>query len=123
MITIAFLLRRRADVEAAEFHRYWREQHGPLVQSFADALGIRRYVQLHSLDPAFSDALRQSRDTEDTHYDGVALVSFDSLDALGAATTTPDGRDAGAALLADERRFIDLEHSVIWLCDTDVLIA
>jgi uncharacterized protein (TIGR02118 family) len=123
VITIAFLLRRRADVDDAEFHRYWREDHGPLVQSFADALGIRRYVQLHSLDPALSAALRSSRDAEPTQYDGVALISFDSVDALATAAATDAGRAAGAALLADERRFIDLEHSVIWLTDMYVVVA
>jgi uncharacterized protein (TIGR02118 family) len=123
MITIAFLLRRRHDVDEVEFHRYWREEHAPLVQSFADALGVRRYVQLHSLDPALSAALRGSRHAEDTHYDGVALISFDSLGALAAAAATDEGRAAGAALLEDEQRFIDLERSVIWLTDTHDVIA
>jgi uncharacterized protein (TIGR02118 family) len=123
MITIAFLLRRRADIDDAEFHRYWRDDHGPLVASHAEALGIQRYVQLHSLDPALSEALRASRNCEATHYDGVALVSFDSLEALGATVVTDAGRAASAALLDDEQRFIDLDRSVIWLTDTHVVIS
>ncbi len=123
MITIAFALRRRADVDEAEFHRYWRDEHGPLVVSHQTALGITRYLQLHSLDPAMSEALRASRDCEPTQYDGIALVSFDSLDSLVAATSSPDGQAAGAALLDDERRFIDLERSVIWLTEESVFIG
>jgi uncharacterized protein (TIGR02118 family) len=122
MVTITFLLRRRDDVDEAEFHRYWREEHGPLVASRAEVLGIRRYEQLHSLDPAMSEALRASRDCEAVHYDGVALVSFDSLEALGAAVQTPEGQAAGAELLEDERRFLDLERCVIWLADTHVVV-
>jgi uncharacterized protein (TIGR02118 family) len=123
VITIAFLLRRRDDVGEAEFHRYWREEHGPLVAGFAGALGIRRYVQLHSLDPTASEVLRLSRGCELAHYDGIALVTFDSLDALVAATATEQGHAAGAALLEDEQRFIDLSRSVIWLTDTNVVVA
>ena len=123
MITIAFSLRRRADVDEAEFHRYWRDEHGPLVVRHQHALGIVRYVQLHSLDPAMSAALRASRDCEPTRYDGVALVSFASLERLIAATSSPEGQAAGVALLDDERRFIDLERSVIWLTEETVLIG
>ncbi len=123
MITIAFALRRRADVDEAEFHRYWRDEHGPLVVGHQAALGIVRYSQLHSLDPAMSEALRASRDCEPTHYDGVALVSFDSLESLIAATSSPEGQAAGAALLVDERRFIDLERSVIWLTEEHTFIG
>ena len=122
MITIVFLLRRRDEVDDEEFHRYWREEHGPLVAGFAESLGIRRYEQLHSLDPVLSEALRASRGCESVRYDGVALVSFDSLEALGDTLQTPDAQRASAALLEDERRFLDLERCVIWLADTNVVI-
>ena len=69
-----------------------------------------------------SEALRASRGCEPVRYDGVALVSFDSLEALGDTLQTPDGRRAAAALLEDERRFLDLEHCVIWLTETHVLV-
>ena len=42
MIKLSFAVRRRADIEPAEFHRYWRDEHGPLVRSFQSVLGIRR---------------------------------------------------------------------------------
>ena len=54
MIKIVFCLRRRADLSRDEFQTYWRDTHAPLVQSHADALGIRRYVQVHSIDDAVS---------------------------------------------------------------------
>jgi uncharacterized protein (TIGR02118 family) len=122
MITIAFLLRRRPDVSPEEFHRYWFEEHGPLVAGFAETLAIRRYEQLHSLDPALSEALRASRNCEPATYDGIALVSWDSLEALGAAVQADAGRDASAALLEDERRFIDLDQCMIWLTETHTLV-
>jgi uncharacterized protein (TIGR02118 family) len=117
MVTLVFALHRRPELPAAEFHRYWREQHAPLVRKHADALGIRRYSQLHTLATPFTEAVRASRGCAPSEYDGVALVWFDSLDALGAAATTPEGLAAGAALLEDEQRFLDLERCQIWLTE------
>ena len=49
MVTLVFCLRRAPHLSRAEFQRYWRETHGPLVRRHAAALRIRRYVQLHTL--------------------------------------------------------------------------
>jgi uncharacterized protein (TIGR02118 family) len=117
VVTLVFVLRRRPELSEDDFHRYWRDQHAPLVRKHADALGIRRYSQLHTADTPFTEAIRASRGCEPSDYDGVALVWFDSLDALGAAASSPEGQAAGAALLEDERRFLDLERCLIWLTD------
>jgi len=117
VVTLVFVLHRRPGLAEEEFHRYWREQHAPLVRKHADALGIRRYSQMHTLDTPFTEVIRSSRECQTSDYDGVALVWFDSLDALGAAATTPEGQAAGAALLEDEQRFLDLERCLIWLTE------
>lgn len=117
MVTLVFVLRRRSDLSEEDFHRYWRDQHAPLVRTHAAALGIRRYSQLHTADTPFTEAIRASRGCEPSEYDGVALVWFDSLDALGATASTPEGLAAGAALLEDEHRFLDLERCLIWLTE------
>ena len=114
MIKLTFVVRRRDDVEPEEFHRYWRDEHGPLVKSFADVLGIRRYVQTHRLESPANDALRASRNASEP-YDGVAELWWDDLDALVAASSSPKGLAAGQELLEDEGRFIDLSRSSLWL--------
>ena len=53
----------------------------------------------------------------------IALVSFDSLEALAAAAATDDGRLAGQSLLEDERRFIDLARSPLFLAEEHVIIG
>jgi hypothetical protein len=45
MIKLVFTLRRRDGMTREDFHRYWREEHAPLVQRHAEILHIRRYVQ------------------------------------------------------------------------------
>jgi uncharacterized protein (TIGR02118 family) len=115
MLKLVFCLKRLPHLSRAEFQRYWRETHGPLVRSHAGALGIRRYVQLHTtVDDALNDALRASRGGPPA-YDGIAELWFDGAEALAAAVATPAGRAAGEALLADERRFIDLAVSPVWV--------
>ena len=114
MIKLSFAVRRRADVDAEEFHRYWRDEHGPLVRSFQPVLGIRRYVQTHRVETPLNDALRTSRNTL-APFDGVAELWWDDLEAFVAATSSPEGHAAGQALLEDEARFIDLERSALWL--------
>lgn len=116
MIKLSFAVRRRDDVDPVEFHRYWQHEHGPLVRSVAADLDIRRYVQTHRIETPFNDALRASRSALEP-FDGVAELWWDSLDALAAASGSPAGQAAGARLLEDEARFIDLARSALWLGD------
>jgi uncharacterized protein (TIGR02118 family) len=122
MIKIVFCLRRRSELSREEFQTYWRTTHAPLVRSHADALGIRRYVQVHSIGDAISLAIAGSRHSPEP-FDGVAELWLDSLDALVAAGSSDAGRAAAATLLEDERRFIDLEHSPLFLAEEHVVIG
>jgi uncharacterized protein (TIGR02118 family) len=122
VIKLSFAVRRRTDIDQAEFHTYWREQHGPLVRSLQPALGIRRYVQTHRMETRLNEALRASRNALEP-FDGVAELWWDDLDALVAATSSPEGAAAGRTLLEDELRFIDLEHSALWLGEEIEIIS
>ena len=77
-------------------------------------LGIRRYVQTHRVETPFNEALRASRGALEP-FDGVAELWWDDVDALVAATSSPEGYAAGQTLLEDEAKFIDLERSSLWL--------
>ena len=114
MVKLVFCLTRLPQLSREEFQRYWFERHAPLVRSHATTLGIRRYVQTHAGEQLLNDALQASRGGPDA-YDGVAELWWDSATALAAATATPEGQAAGAALLEDERRFIDLARSPLFV--------
>jgi uncharacterized protein (TIGR02118 family) len=122
MVKLIFAVRRRTDVEPAEFHRYWRDEHAPLVRSLQPVLGIRRYVQMHRIDTPLNDLLRASRSALEP-FDGAAELWWDNLEALVAATSSPQGSAAGRTLLEDEARFIDLELSALWLGEEIEIIA
>jgi uncharacterized protein (TIGR02118 family) len=119
MVVITFLLRRRPELSPDEFHAYWREQHGPLVASHAETLGIRRYEQLHTLDSPIGAAVAASRSCAPTDWDGIALVWFDSEAAIvESATSSEAGQAAAAALYEDEQRFLDLERCELFLSES-----
>jgi uncharacterized protein (TIGR02118 family) len=123
MIKLVFMLRRRDGITREEFQRYWKEEHAELVKRHAELLRIRRYVQTHARDTDLDDALAGSRGSEPRQYDGVAELWWDSIDDLAQAATSEEGQTAQQALLEDERRFIDLANSPIWLGEEIAVIG
>lgn len=115
MIRLTFLLRKKPELSAAEFYRYWLEDHGPLVASHAARLNAVRYVQVHTIDDPANEAMAKARGGMEPVYGGVAELWFKSRDALADALTSEGGRRAGAELLEDEAKFIDLANSPLWL--------
>jgi uncharacterized protein (TIGR02118 family) len=122
MIKLVFMLRRREDMTREQFQRYWRDHHAPLVKRHAEALRIRRYVQTHTRETDLDEAFAGSRGSELRRYDGVAEVWWESIDDVVAAAGSEQGQAAGQALLEDERRFIDLPNSALWLGEENVVI-
>jgi uncharacterized protein (TIGR02118 family) len=122
MIKLVFCLRRAAGMSREEFQRYWLETHAPLVRERAEALSVRRYVQLHSVPDEISLLVAGDRNPPEP-FDGVAELWFDSLEAIGANGAREDARTAGQELLADERRFIDLERSPFFFADEHVVVG
>jgi uncharacterized protein (TIGR02118 family) len=114
MIKLVFCVRRTPGMTPAAFAEYWRERHAPLVAERAKALGIRRYVQLHTLDSPLNAALAAPRGAPEP-FDGIAELWWDDADAMAAPMRTHDGRRAARELIEDEARFIDLARSPIWL--------
>ena len=108
-------MRRRAGLDLDEFQAYWRDRHGPLMAGFATDLDVLRYVQVHTIPNEDHSRLWGPRGQMEDPYDGVAEVWWESLTSLQNALASKPGQAAGVALLADERTFIDLARSPIWL--------
>jgi uncharacterized protein (TIGR02118 family) len=121
MVHLIFRLRRLPHLTREDFQRYWRETHAPLVRRHAGALGIQRYVQAHTIDPPGSQGLAAARGAPDP-YDGVAEVWLD-LEQLLSTERREAAVRAGQALLEDERRFIDLARSPIFVTEDNVVIG
>ncbi len=116
MIRMTFYLRRKSDLSRAEFQDYWRNQHGPLVAGFSSALAIHRYVQVHTQNDPINDAMNKARGGGmEPVYDGVAEIWWEDEATLTRALATEAGAIAGASLLEDEKKFIDLPRSPLYL--------
>jgi uncharacterized protein (TIGR02118 family) len=122
MLKLTFCLVRLPALSRTEFQSYWFNKHAPLVKSHSAVLGIRRYVQLHSADPAMSVDLRQSRGGPE-QYDGVAELWWDSFEDLAQRLAQPKAIEAGIALLEDERKFIDLARSPLWWGEEKAIVG
>jgi uncharacterized protein (TIGR02118 family) len=116
MIKFVYCVRRRPDVSLEEFRRYWLEQHGPYVKSFAATLRARRYVQSHTLDTPLNEHARQPRGTKPA-YDGITEIWWDSPDDLVAALSTPEGQRINQMLTEDEGRFCDLPNCSVFFTE------
>jgi uncharacterized protein (TIGR02118 family) len=123
MIKLTYCLRRLPELSWDEFSRYWREVHAPLVAERAEVLGIRRYVQLRTLQiPELNAAFQARNDGSPEPFDGVAELWIDSLEAF-LQPPTDAATQASAELLADERNFIDLSRSPMWLGEELVVVG
>ena len=109
---IVFPLRRLPHLSRDDFQAYWFDEHGKLVASFADTLGIVRYQQVHTRE--------EVRRTSVACFDGVAELWVDPArrsQDRGAVVA------ASEALLEDERTFIDLGASPVWIAEEDVRLV
>ena len=110
MIKLIFCLHRLPGLSPEEFREYWWTKHAPLVKERAPALKIARYVQSHGMETPLDDAMQASRDAQ-PKYDGFAELCWESEDDLNFAMSDEAALKAGAELLADERKFIDLRRT------------
>lgn len=122
MVKLVFCLRRRSDMSREEFQDFWLNRHGPFVRERAAAIGAVRYVQFHTNYDQLNEMLRASRGGPEP-FDGVAELWFEDRAAIESAFATDAARRAGAELLNDERQFIDLANSPIWLADEHEILA
>lgn len=115
MVKLLFCLRRLPHLSREEFQRYWREVHAPLVAARAQALGIRRYVQRHTVDEPIYAGMGKPRGGI-APYDGVAELWWERVQ-LKEPEAIEAARRANRELLEDEGRFIDLPNSPVFFVD------
>jgi uncharacterized protein (TIGR02118 family) len=123
MIRLVFVLRRRSDLDRAEFQEYWRRRHGPLVAKHSTRLDVLRYVQVHTLDDAANEQMAEARGGMEPPYDGVAELWWWSRERIVGALADSAAQDAGAELLEDERTFIDLARSPVFVAEEHPVVG
>jgi uncharacterized protein (TIGR02118 family) len=114
VLKLTFCLRRLPSLSLEEFQDYWLNKHAPLVRTLQPILGMTRYVQVHRLAGDLGDGMRHARGAPEP-YDGIAELWWQSEETWRAASRNSGAREANRLLLEDERKFIDLANSPLWL--------
>jgi uncharacterized protein (TIGR02118 family) len=106
MIKTVTLLKRRPDLTSEEFHRHWREIHGPLVLALP---GVLRYVQCRPLAMIAGQP----------DVDGIAEVWYADVPSMRAALESA----AYVTLIADEVNFMgpSTKESIFMTVEEDAL--
>ncbi len=107
MVSALIAFKRRADLSVEAFQSYWRGDHAAVV---AQLSGIKRYVQSH---PRLGGYRRG-----ELAFDGVAQLWFDDVDTLREQANSA----AYAAVLADEKKFLDVASKTMLLTDEHPII-
>ena len=112
MVRMFFFLNRRPDVSPEEFHRYWREHHGPLFcRNPAAQQYVVRYEQIH--------AAPQDHEHGGGAFDGVTVMWFNSVEDVTAMRADPAYRE----VVADGHNFIDMTVAKVLLTDDEESFA
>jgi hypothetical protein len=120
MESIIYAVRRLPKLSSEEFHKYWLNTHGPLAKKHLKALGASRYVQVHTVDDPMNELLMASRGITEQPYDGIVVIAGER-EKMTKAMGTEKGQQAMAALLDDEKNFIDFSRSAIWIAQEHVI--
>ncbi|MFZ2060775.1 MAG: EthD domain-containing protein [Candidatus Binatus sp.] len=117
MIKLVYIVKKRADISEKDFHEYWLKKHGPLVRSFAKSMRAKKYVQSHTVSEDAGKQIRNTRPGMKQTYDGITEVWWDTLEDFSGGGAVQERAEAARALLEDESKFIDFEHSSIFLTE------
>jgi len=100
MVVLVALLPRKPGMSKEDFHRHWRERHGPLV---VEVLGthLLSYEQYHRIPEGIGG---------DDDFDGVAIQRFVSEEAFDAFMRDPAFAEK---VSPDQDEFIDVGR-VVW---------
>ncbi len=114
MVKLMACLKRKQGMSAEEFHRYWRDVHGPLVKSVPEFMRyVRKYVQSHTISDSVPGVA-----TAPSPYDGVAELWFDSLEDVAKAYSEPRFNEV---LMPDGLKFFDVDGCIFFVVDEIVM--
>jgi hypothetical protein len=113
-VKVTYLLSKRNDLTQDACHQTWLKDHGPLVASFSEILGMSKYVQSHTTAHE-ANARSQAAMGFMPPLDGITEVWVPSLADFEKGGATEEERQASMALVEDERRFVEMGASRCFL--------
>jgi uncharacterized protein (TIGR02118 family) len=121
LIKLFFCFRHSESMSLDQAQLYWRTNNGPTIRGVAQAMRMRRYVQVHRYEDDLEQQLRAARNTRVAPYTGHAEAWFDSAE-LTTLGNTPEGKRAMQIAVEDESKFIDFAKSAMWIAKERVFV-
>jgi hypothetical protein len=115
MITLNYLVRKKAAVSAEAFRGYWMGEHAEKSLQLAGTLGIRKYVKCetqHADD--VNMLLQQMYGTAGDAYDFVDQMVINDLAEFKAGVADGNAQGALKALTEDSGAYVDFSRSDYW---------
>ena len=111
MIKLICFVKRKPGMSEEDFHKHWREVHGPLVASTKSGQHAIRYEQNHRATEA-QEHLGASA------YDGVTIQWYESVADFEASIREDDY----AEIAADIEKFMDV-NDIVYLLTEDAEVV
>lgn len=116
-IKCTYLLAKRDDMTQEACHKTWLVDHGPFVDSFADVSNMAKYVQSHTIAPEVNASFVERRGLAPP-LDGITEVWIADP---AASSGGEEAQKASAALVEDERRFVEMGKSRCFMTKEHVI--
>jgi EthD domain len=97
---------RKQGMSETEFYPRYRNGHGGLVRSHAQAMGFLRYVQAHRIESLEIGSFKAGHVWREA-MDGQSELWWESWDSMETALASAKGAEASSILEADEQAFTD----------------
>ena len=118
MIRFMSCMKRKPELTAEQFRRYWNDpQFLALVERVAALTGATRYATNATLTVEANLLAQQTRGTRDP-YDEVLEYWWDNAAHLVERTNSPEGQALTQEVLAYEKLFVDLGSSTAFFTET-----
>jgi uncharacterized protein (TIGR02118 family) len=106
VIKLICFVKRKPGMSSEDFHKHWREVHGPLVASTKSGQHAIRYEQNHR-------ATEPTEHLGTAGYDGVTIQWYESVADFEASIREDDYAD----IAADIEKFMDVNDIVYLLTE------
>lgn len=110
MTALTYLVRKRADLDDTQF-RSACDRYKAFLQASAEALGIQNAEITPRVASICERCFAMPRKLQESVFDAQITLSWDSMDAYVEGAGSARGIAAMDALVAEEKKFIDLGKS------------
>ena len=116
-VKLCFFVQHLDNLSLEDAQFYWRNNHGPLIRSLASLMAIKRYIQVHLVNPIPEGP----RGVMAEPFMGHAELWYNRAESAAAFETTA-AQQAAEAAKQDEAKFIDFKRCALWYAKEHVFV-